>query len=358
VSIVGVLLFHACASSNLAGWFRGGNLGVSVFFTLSGFLITSLLVTERTSTGRVDLGRFWGRRIRRLVPASLTVVLAVVLLSRTSWLSARTSDAVAAVWSFTNWHVIVGGQAKLLQTIVGPLGPTWSLAVEEQFYVLLVVVVVGTRFARRPDRALGVVLALIGVMSIVLANVVSNWQPRLEFGTDVRAAELAVGGLLALLVRYRRELLQPSRLLDLAGAVAAAVLFALFMLADYDPPWLLRGGFTVVALVTATLVASVLSHGSMHRMLSVRPLVRIGTWSYSLYLVHWPIFLVLNPDRVGFDGIGLVLVKVAAAFVVAVGVHAAIEQPLRRRDVAPRTAVFAWLMASGVVSVLAVLLLA
>jgi len=358
VSIIGVLLFHACASSNLSGWFRGGNLGVSVFFTLSGFLITSLLVAERSSTGRVDLGRFWGRRIRRLVPASLTVVLAVVVLSRTSWFSARTSDAVAAIWSFTNWHVIIGGQAKLLQTIVGPLGPTWSLAVEEQFYALLAVVIVLTRFARRPDRALAVMLGCIGAASIVLANVVSNWQPRLEFGTDVRAAELAVGGLLALVVRHRRELLHHRRGLDIAGACAAVVLVVLFMLADYDPPWLLRGGFTLVALVTATVVASVLSHGWMHRALSVAPLVRIGTWSYSLYLVHWPIFLVLSPDRTGFDGVGLVVVKIAVAIVLAVALHHLVEQPLRRREVAPRVAVMAWLGASGAVSLLAVLLLA
>jgi peptidoglycan/LPS O-acetylase OafA/YrhL len=188
--------------------------------------------------------------------------------------------------------------------------------------------------------------------------VVSNWQPRLEFGTDVRAAELAVGGLLALVVRHRGDLLQHRRVLDIAGACAAAALLVLFMLADYDPPWLLRGGFTLVALVTATLVASVLSHGSMHRALSVAPLVRIGTWSYSLYLVHWPIFLVLNPDRVGFDGVGLVMVKIAVAFVFAVALHHLVEQPLRRREVAPRVAVTAWLGASGAVSLLAVLLLA
>ena len=139
LSIGGVLLFHACATSSLTGWFRGGNLGVSVFFTLSGFLITTLLVTELDRDGRIGLRRFWTRRIRRLVPASLVVVTAVTVLSATSWFDLRRSDALAATWSVTNWHVIVGGQERLLQTIVGPLGPTWSLAVEEQFYVLLAI---------------------------------------------------------------------------------------------------------------------------------------------------------------------------------------------------------------------------
>jgi len=328
-----------------------------VFFTLSGFLISTLLVTERSAEGRVDLGRFWGRRIRRLVPASLTVVAAVVLLSRTSWFAVRTSDAVAAVWSFTNWHVIAGGQARLLQTIVGPLGPTWSLAVEEQFYVLLAVVVVLTGFARRPDRVLAATLVALGLGSVVLANLVSDWQPRLEFGTDVRAGELAVGGLLALLVRHRRAVLERRSVLDLAGALALVALVVLFLGADYQPPWLLRGGFVLVALVTSTLVVAVLSHGAMHRVLSNGVLVRVGTWSYALYLVHWPIFLVLSPDRVGFDGVGLVAVKVAVAFVVAVTLHLVVEQPLRRRVVAPSTAVLGWLAMSAVVTMAALALL-
>jgi peptidoglycan/LPS O-acetylase OafA/YrhL len=357
VSILGVLLFHACATSNLTGWFRGGGLGVSVFFTLSGFLITTLLISERSRSGGIDVARFWGRRIRRLVPASLTVVTAVVMLSRTSWLALRTSDAVAAVWSFTNWHVIVSGQNHLLQTIVGPLGPTWSLAVEEQIYLLLALAAVLTGRAKRPDRALAVVLVLATAASIVLANVVSDWSPRLEFGTDVRAAELAIGGLFALLVRHRPDLLTQRRALDLAGAAAAAALVVLFLFADYSPPWLLRGGFAAVALVSATLVAAVLAHGRVASVLEWAPLVRVGTWSYSLYLVHWPIFLVLTADRVGVDGVGLVAVKVAAASIVAVALHLSVEQPLRRRNVAPRAAVLAWLGASVGVSVLALLLL-
>ena len=358
VSIIGVLLFHACATSGLIGWFRGGNLGVSVFFTLSGFLITTLLTSERADGGRVHLARFWGRRIKRLVPASLTVVTAVVLLSRTSWFDARVSDAVAATWSYTNWHVIVSGQARLLQTIVGPLGPTWSLAVEEQFYVLLAVAVALTAMVRRSDLALAVVLGVVTVASVALSNVVSDWSPRLEFGTDVRAAELAVGGLLALAVRHRPSL--PARrgiALDVAGTVAAATLVVLFLWADYSPPWLLRGGFVVVACVSATLVAAVLSHGRVHRVLSVPPLVAVGRWSYSLYLVHWPLFLVLSSDRTHLHGVPLVVVKLAAAVALALALHLLIEQPVRRRDIEPRVAVAGWLAGSAAVTVLALLLL-
>src|SRR5205814_449843 len=97
----------------------------------------SLLVRDIDARGHVDLGRFWGRRIRRLAPAALTMIVAVVLVARTDWLDVHRRDVTAAVWSATNWHVIASGSDGLLQTIVGPLGPTWSLAVEEQFYVAL-----------------------------------------------------------------------------------------------------------------------------------------------------------------------------------------------------------------------------
>jgi peptidoglycan/LPS O-acetylase OafA/YrhL len=364
VSIVAVMAFHACATSGLDGWFRGGNLGVSVFFTLSGFLITSILVTELQHTGRLDLARFWTRRIRRLVPASLTVVLLVVLLSRTALFSARADDAAAATWSFTNWHVIIAGQDQLLRTIVGPLGPTWSLAVEEQFYVLLALGVAVASRTFRPQRSLAIGFGATVVCSVLLANVVSDWHPRLEFGTDVRAAELAIGGLLALVVASpasrvsKRLAALPTVHADMVGVAALATLVGLFLFADYSPPWLLRGGFTIVALTTSAAIISVRAHGRVSSGLAARPLVAVGRWSYALYLVHWPVFLALTADRVGFDGIPLVAVKVAVAFALALVLHHLVEQPVRRS--APQRAsltIGAWLTSSAAVTILALWLL-
>jgi peptidoglycan/LPS O-acetylase OafA/YrhL len=359
VSIVGVLLFHACATSGLTGWWGGGNLGVSVFFTLSGFLITTLLVTEGRRTHRIDLGRFWVRRIKRLVPASLTVVTAVMVLSRTSWSSARSDDVLAAVWSFTNWHVIAGGEGKLLQTIVGPLGPTWSLAVEEQLYVVLAV---GAALATRrvnAERILAAAFVIVIVASALLANVVSSWNPRLEFGTDVRAGEVAVGGLLALgVLRSAAWRAQRATHIDRIGWAALVALVVLFLTADDTPRWLLRGGFTVVAMVSALAVAGVLAHGSLSAALGRTPLVAVGRWSYSLYLVHWPLFLVLTPERVHVRGVALVVVKVAVAGVFAVALHHLVEQPIRRSAVSDtRRVVGSWLVASSVLSIVAVLAL-
>ncbi len=330
ISVLGVVLFHACATSSLGTWFRGGGLGVSVFFTLSGFLITTLLVGEVDQYGSPDLRRFWGRRIRRLAPAALVVALGVLLLSTTSWLAVHRSDAVAAIWSFTNWHVIVSGEDQLLQTIVGSLGPTWSLAVEEQFYVVLALLVALAARSSRPSRTLTMVFIAMIAMSITLANIVSDWSPRLEFGTDVRAAELAVGGLLAIcLRRWGHRIPANRRRLDVAAAVGLITLVVLFLSADYSPRWLLRGGFTVVALLSATVILGALCHGATAGALSSRPLVALGRASYSVYLVHWPVILILTADRVGLGGWSLVAIKVAAALAIAVVLHLVIEQPLR-----------------------------
>lgn len=352
ISIIAVLAFHACATSSLDGWFRGGNLGVSVFFTLSGFLITTLLVTEQQRSGRIDLRRFWTRRIRRLVPASLTVVVAVVVLSATSWFDLRSSDALAAIWSATNWHVIVGGEEKLLQTIVGPLGPTWSLAVEEQFYVLLAIGAWCAARTARPARSIAIGAAATVVLSIVLANTVSNWSPRLEFGTDVRAAELAVGCLLAIAVHGRRDrLTERAGAADLIGVAALAGLVVLFVSAG-TAPWLLRGGHVLVALCSASVVAALIAHGRLNAALSFPALVTIGRWSYSLYLVHWPVFLVLDEQRISVDGVALVVVKLTVASLFAFGLHRLVEQPLRTVE-SSRSVSAMWLAASVAVSVLA-----
>jgi peptidoglycan/LPS O-acetylase OafA/YrhL len=357
VSIAAVTLFHACATSSLAGWFRGGALGVSVFFTLSGFLITTVLLREAAVRRRVDLRRFWGRRIRRLAPASLAVVVAVVLLGRTALFDVGAREAAATVWSSTNWNVVAEGQRGLLRTIVGPLGPTWSLAVEEQFYVALAVVVAVCVRRSRPQRALAVVFAGVVCVSIGLANVVSDWHPRLEFGTDVRAAELAAGGLLALAVSRWGERIRRGRMVDAIGLVALLGLAVLFLTADYTPPWLLRGGFAAVAVVSAAAIGGALAGGRTAALLATVPLVAVGRWSYSLYLVHWPVFLALTEARVGIDGWGLVVVKCAAATAIAFALHVVVEQPLRHaRNQRLGPTVVAWLAASAAVTALAVAL--
>jgi peptidoglycan/LPS O-acetylase OafA/YrhL len=356
ISIIAVVLFHACATSSLTGWFRGGALGVSVFFTLSGFLITTVLLREAEAHGRVDLRRFWTRRIRRLAPASLTVVAGVVILGRTALFDVGAREAAATVWSWANWNIVARGDAGLLRTVLGPLGPTWSLAVEEQFYVALALVVALCTRSRHMRRALAVTFVLVTVATVAVALLASDWHPRLEFGTDARAAELAIGGLLALGVsRWGRLLRERTHWVDVVAIGALVGLVVLFLTADYTPPWLLRGGFAGVALVSSAVIVGALAHGAVSRLLSATPLVEIGRWSYSIYLVHWPVFLALTEDRVGINAWGLVAVKCASAAVAGLLLHLAVEQPVRRaRPTLLAPTIAAWVVASAAVTLLAV----
>lgn len=357
IAIAGVVAFHAFAASRIDA-VRGGFLGVSLFFTLSGFLITSLLLRERDANGGNDLHRFWARRIRRLAPASFVAVAAVIALSG-PWkvLHAQTADAVAATWSVTNWHIIVAGQDKILQTVVGPLGPTWSLAVEEQFYVGLVVLLVLAMATRAPRRVLAVVCAIGWVVPMLLSNVVTDWHPTLEFATWARAPELFAGVALALWVTGSRPPRWSGGRGDLVAGAGLVVLVALMLFVDYSPPWLLRGGYAIVAVVSALTILGALAHGRVAGGLGTRPLVALGTVSYSLYLVHWPTILVLDEERTGLHGWALAALRIAAAVVIAIVLHLAVERPLRRLQTPWWPTFAAWLTGGAVLTVAALALL-
>ena len=355
--IAAVVVFHACAVAGLGGWMRGGFIGVSVFFTLSGFLITSLLLREHGTTGRIDLPTFWARRIRRLWPASFVVVLLVIILSATAPLAARASDVIAATWSVTNWHVITGGGGKLLQTIVGPLGPTWSLAVEEQFYIVLAVLLVVVARSRRPAAVL-TTFGLVGVLvPVVLSNVITDWKPSLEFNTLLRMPELFMGVLLAVWHRGGRRRIGSVATADVVAGGGLAVLVALFLFVDYSPPWLLRGGYALVALVTALTLAGLLRHGRVAQLLAWPPLRWLGTISYSLYLVHWPVMSVLTRDRTGRDRWLLVTIVVVVSLAVAWALHGIVERPLRRMRSTARTTIVTGGLTAGALTALGLVLL-
>jgi peptidoglycan/LPS O-acetylase OafA/YrhL len=360
--IAAVVTYHACAVSDLSGWVRVGFIGVSVFFRLSGFLITSLLLREHESTGRVRLTNFWARRIRRLWPAALVVVLAVILFSAWGPLSAQPSDTIAATWSVTNWHVIAGGDSQLLRTIVGPLGPTWSLAVEEQFYVVLALLFVAVHRLRRMRVVLAAVAAAGVVLPALLTNLTTDWHPTLEFSTLLRVPELFVGVLLALWHGSDRWPTFTRRTADAMAGIGLAAMLALFLFVDYSPPWLLRGGYTVVALVTAVTITGLLGHGTVAGAVGASPLRWLGVISYSLYLVHWPVDSLLTSDRLGFDGTGQLVVLVAVAIAAAWLLHVAVERPVRRLPATnplstPAATIGAALGAAAALTLLAVLAL-
>lgn len=339
----------------------GGFLGVDVFFVLSGFLITSLLLDEVGRTGRIGLKGFWIRRARRLLPALLVMVLAVValreLFSEESTANLR-EDAVAAFFWMSNWVFVAQHTDYFSQGAPpSPLQHTWSLAVEEQFYVLwplLIAAVLaglaalayrrGVPLSQRVVRTAVFVLAAGGVVASATATFFLSSDAtlnRVYFGTDTRVQALLVGAAAAaLVVRDWRGLtaglvIFRSRWARWVAwslpAVGLVVLFSAARMATGSAAEFRSGLLIVVALAAVLVIAPVAlaQDGPVARLLSAGPLVGLGAISYGVYLWHWPIFLVLNGERTGIEGWELFALRCAATVAVAAVSWWLIEQPIR-----------------------------
>jgi peptidoglycan/LPS O-acetylase OafA/YrhL len=339
LAVAAVLLFHAGLTQ-----VRGGHLGVSVFFTLSGFLITALLLLERQKTGHVDLQAFWGRRARRLVPAMLLclpLVALVLHLSDQPLPRGVLGDAIASATWVANWRFIFTHQTYAdLFAMPSPFQHFWSLAVEEQFYLvfpLLFVYVVGRRQGAMLRGRLAAVLGVIVVLSTLQAahlQAAGGGLSRAYYGTDARIAELLVGGLLALvLVRPDglRELTPVVRhLVGAGGLVGLAGVLAAFALINKGDAMLYRGGFLALAVASsAVIAAAVQPRSAVSRLLALEPAVALGRISYGVYLFHWPIFLLLTKHFTGYDGFRLLLLRLVVTLLAAYGSYVVFEQPIR-----------------------------
>ena len=337
VAVIAVLLFHS-------GHLQGGFLGVDLFFTLSGFLITSLLLAEHDATGGVSLTGFWSRRARRLLPALYLVLAATVayaaLFARPDSLSRIRGDALAALAYVANWHSIASGSNYWDRFAApSPLEHLWSLAVEEQFYIVwpLVVLAVMAWRGRRTLLALTVALTL-GSATLMAVLATGGGSPsRVYFGTDTRAASILVGAVVALVVvrpgRDAPRLGRPAALALTGLAVVAGVALALAW-ATVDGATserLYQGGFLLHALGVAVLIVAVtlLPTGPLARGLGVEPLRLVGLISYGLYLWHWPLYLVLTTSRTGLSEWRLTALRLAVTVVLAVASYLLVERPIR-----------------------------
>ena len=351
VAVVVVVLFHA----DVAG-VSGGFLGVSLFFTLSGFLITTLLVDEFHRTERVSLRRFYVRRVRRLLPAAYLCLLLVAAWGG-SWTAQQQrtlpGDLLASVANVANWRFAFAdaSYAELLSgAAASPVAHFWSLAIEEQVYLVLpVVMLLALRGGRR--RAAVVVGALLTLS--VAATIATGDRDLVYNGTHTRAAEVLVGSALALFMIGRRLPgggWRPVPGVNRTTAIVAGVGFlGLIGVASVDQGWIYRGGLPLVALLSAVLITAVVT-GKLS-VLDARPLVAVGAVSYGIYLFHWPVFLLLDSARTGLDGPALFALRCAVTAALTIASYRVIEQPIRTRRVARRNPAMLAATVAGAVAV-------
>ncbi|MGZ4603628.1 MAG: acyltransferase family protein, partial [Kineosporiaceae bacterium] len=309
VAISLVLLHHL--TGGMPHRLEGGFLGVDVFFVLSGYLITGILLTSRRRSGRLALLSFWLRRARRLLPP---LVLTLVLVSLVVWWAAppelwpgRRDDALWALLYGANWHAVGGVDVWGRRSGDDLLGHTWSLAVEEQFYLvwpllLAASLALGPRLAARlrPQARLGrrlrampvvVCLGAAGASFAWLAHAYRPLSPEWAYyDTRGRIGELLAGATLALAMPAVRRVLS-RRGAGLLAVVGISVLVAAVCVLDYRLPAYYRGGAVAVTVATACLLVGVelAPAGAVGRALSTTPLVSLGRISYTVYLVHYPV---------------------------------------------------------------------
>jgi peptidoglycan/LPS O-acetylase OafA/YrhL len=332
---------------------RGGFLGVDLFFVLSGFLITTLLLDEHRASSRIDLVGFWYRRARRLLPALFLLIAVVVIVA--VWATPIEKgelrwDLLAALGYAANWRFIAAGQSYFNEFMTAsPVRHLWSLAIEEQFYLAWPLIVsagfvalwVGTRVLR--GWKLGA--ALLGIAALgsaaLMALTYHEADPSLAyFSTFARAHELLVGALAAVLLAHVSRM--RSVIGQYAGAIAAtgllAVLIAGVLTGDTDAAYYLGGSLLFSLAAAALIVALVVgatSRGSAHRILRLRPLVWLGVISYGVYLWHWPLTIWLRPEIVHVDGPLLFALRLGATLLIASASFYLVERPIRRGTLGP-----------------------
>ncbi len=367
LAVIAVLVYHANTE-----WLSGGFLGVEVFFVISGYLITLLLMAERERTGTVRIGAFWMRRARRLLPAlflMLFLLLTYTWVFKSDELGKLRGDMLGGLLYVSNWYQIWVGQGYSSSGDFAPLRHLWSLAVEEQFYLLWPLVMMlllrrtGTRGVALAARWLVLAALLVTVMTALLyhpgpigdcsVNPDAYWTlgerciskgDALYLSTITRSSGLLLGAAFAMVWRpvaiMRGPLRNAGRLLDIVGVVGLLLLGLLNWKLHFVTPagadaWLFRGGFLWTALATLMVIAAVTHRRTItSRALGNPVLVWVGTRSYGLYLYSWPIYQIIRKVA----GNALTFPQFAVALAITVFItelsYRFVETPVRRREVA------------------------
>ncbi|WP_172194647.1 acyltransferase family protein [Saccharibacillus qingshengii] len=338
LAVLAVIFYHLHTQ-----WAPGGLLGVTMFFVLSGYLITDILLAQWDRTGRFDMKDFWIRRAKRLLPAMLAVVLATVLWSilvDRSRLPAMLGDVPAALFYYSNWWLIFH-EVSYFESFgpLSPLGHLWSLAVEEQFYIFWPVLLgIGLILAQKNRGKLALVLAGLSLASALAMGIMyhpGEDPSRVYYGTDTRLFSLLIGAALAVVWPSRKLKTNISKsatkTLDITATVCLIVIAVLIFKSNDYGTFLYRGGMVLLSLATTILVAA-LAHPAcrLGSLLGAKPLRWIGARSYGLYLWHYPVIVLTTPlVNTGGPNMTRILLQLLVSFVLAALSYRYIEQPVR-----------------------------
>lgn len=337
VAVIAIIIYHLNPQ-----WLSGGFLGVDTFFVISGYLITSLLLTEYHNTGKIELMSFWLRRVKRLIPAVLFLVMGVIVLSlifMPTEIQKVRADSIAAIFYVSNWWYIMQNVDYFEQFAVQPLKHLWSLAIEEQFYLVFPIVLLSLlSFIRRLKsiRIIFLILLVISMIAMMVLYVPNENVARVYFGTDTRIQTLLMGVLLALVwppFQLKAKVNRQMRtMIDTAGVVGLAILFICFKFVSETNSILYYGGFFLISTVTLLVIASsVHPSGYFAKFLGNKVFTFIGSRSYSLYLWHYPIIVLIHHQFVQGQIPPLVyVVEILLMVLMAEFSYKFIEQPFRK----------------------------
>ncbi len=335
VAVGAVVINHLRPNALPGGW-----LGVDVFFVLSGYLITSLLLGEAAANGRIDLRRFYSRRARRLLPALFLLLAVLAVVDRVApgapGFHDLKDDGFAALGYVANWRLVFTGASYFGAFAPSPLRHLWSLSVEEQFYLLwpLVFIAVLRRFGTRVVGVVALVLAVASALAMAFAYNGTNIS-RVYFGTDTHAHGVLIGCALAVLEPARRH--WPFR--RIAALVALAAVGVAFAMLHGTGATAYRGGIAGVGVLAAVVIAALVApgpRGVVAAVLELQPFQALGRISYGVYLWHWPVLVFVTAARVGTSGWSLLLLQVALTLALATASFVLLERPVRTGWPRPR----------------------
>jgi peptidoglycan/LPS O-acetylase OafA/YrhL len=335
LAILTIMLYHGQIP-----WPRGGYLSVDLFFVLSGYLITTLLLAEWKARGRIELKGFWAGRARRLLPALFLMLAGIAayaaLLAPAAKLVRLRWDALATLLYVANWRFAFTHLSYFAQFgDSSPLTHMWTLGIEEQYYLIWpLLLIAGLRLARGRLRPLLAGTLLAAVASALTMAVL--YRPRVDpsrlyYGTDTRAQALLLGGALAIVLALRGSRPLPRWVAQGAGGLGLVAFVAMLLLIPDTVRWMYLGGFAMAAVACGlTVTAATQPGGWVQRLFAAPPLPAIGRISYGLYLWHWPLYVAISPERTHLHGAWLLAARVAATFVAANLSYHLVELPVRR----------------------------